>query len=115
MRKLRDIEYRDEDVVETIQFEILRVTHFEEFKMEILLANAWKRKIEIYDMFSSPSGSLIRNITNISDRFVTLSSCSFGSLLFPHVRVSGPNLLIHYFNFVKSVGLICSFQLIVSN
>jgi Rx N-terminal domain len=73
MRELRDIEYRAEDVVETIQFEALRVTRFEKFKNELLLANAWKRKRDVYDLFPSPSGSLIRKITNITDRFVTLS------------------------------------------
>lgn len=73
MRELRDIEYRAEDVVEMIQFEALRVTRFEEFKNELVLANAGKRKREVSALFTSvSSGSLIPKIKKITDRFVIL-------------------------------------------
>lgn len=71
MRELRDLEYRAEDVVEMIQFEALRVTRFEEFKNELLLASAGKRKREVCALFSFvPTDSLNAKIKKIIDRCV---------------------------------------------
>ncbi|KAJ1701980.1 hypothetical protein LUZ63_001759 [Rhynchospora breviuscula] len=71
MRELRDLEYRAEDVVETIQFEVLRATtRFEEFKNELLLASSGKRKREAYNLFPSvTSASVFLKIKKITDRF----------------------------------------------
>ncbi|KAJ3680026.1 hypothetical protein LUZ60_016304 [Juncus effusus] len=70
MRELRDLEYRAEDVVEQIQFEFLRVTRFDEFRIELLRANKGKRKNQASSLFSSfPAGSLNVKIRRIRDRY----------------------------------------------
>jgi Rx N-terminal domain len=70
LRELRDLECWAEDVVEEIQFESMKATRLEEFKLELLLSRKGKRKRgEFSSLFSNvPSGSLSFKITRIADR-----------------------------------------------
>ncbi|KAJ3680025.1 hypothetical protein LUZ60_016303 [Juncus effusus] len=70
MRELRDLEYQAENVVEHIQFESLKNTKFQEFKVELLLASGGKRRHQASALFSSvPTGSLGDKIKQITNRF----------------------------------------------
>lgn len=79
LRELRDLECWAEDVVEEIQFESMKATRFEEFKLELLRSQRGKRKRgEFSSLFSNvPSGSLIFKITRIADRCFFFYNSSF--------------------------------------
>ncbi|KAJ1704457.1 hypothetical protein LUZ63_004236 [Rhynchospora breviuscula] len=73
LRELRDLECWAEDVVEEIQFESMRNTRLEQFKLELMLRSGRKGKRkrgEFSSLFSNvPSGSLSFKIKRIADRY----------------------------------------------
>ncbi|KAJ3708980.1 hypothetical protein LUZ61_012685 [Rhynchospora tenuis] len=73
LRELRDLECWAEDVVEEIQFESMRNTRLEQFKLELMLSSSRKGKRkrgEFSSLFSNvPSGSLSFKIKRIADRY----------------------------------------------
>ncbi|KAJ4757277.1 NBS-LRR-like resistance protein [Rhynchospora pubera] len=70
LRELRNLECCAEDVVEKLQFESMRTTRLEEFKLELLTRKGESRNGELTYLFSSePSRNLIAKINMISNKY----------------------------------------------
>ncbi|KAJ3677321.1 hypothetical protein LUZ60_003045 [Juncus effusus] len=74
LRELRELEQSAEDVLERIEFESLRATKFEEFKLELLRSRSGKRKREASFLFLPSVSSLDRKISKIWERYCEISS-----------------------------------------
>uniref|UniRef100_A0A0E0H343 NB-ARC domain-containing protein n=1 Tax=Oryza nivara TaxID=4536 RepID=A0A0E0H343_ORYNI len=73
LRELEDLERMAEDVLEELEFEALRASRLERFKLQLLRSSAGKRKRELSSLFSSSPDRLNRKIGKIMERYNDLA------------------------------------------
>ncbi|KAL5215241.1 hypothetical protein ABZP36_004393 [Zizania latifolia] len=69
LRELEDLAHMAEDVLEELEFEALRASRLEQFKLQLLRSSAGKWKREVISLFSSSPDRLNRKIGKIMERY----------------------------------------------